>query len=76
MDENASVSVAAIAVFVVVLAALWVPINSARDFLCVCSSLRSTQCTGSLFLFQIISRQFVVIHISILSSVDFGVEIA
>lgn len=76
MDEYASVTKATISVLVVILAAFWVMIHTCRNFHKCRRFLWSFQCSGKLFLFQVILCLDEIVRIAILTSIYFRIELS
>ena len=75
VNENTGVTEAAIAVFIVIFASLWVMIDaSGHLYKCRCL-LWAFQSTRELFLFQVILSLNEIIRIAVLTSVDFRIQL-
>ena len=75
VNENTGVTEAAIAVFIVIFASLWVMIDTSGHLhKCRCF-LWAFQSTRELFLFQVILSLNEIIRITILTSIDFRIQL-
>lgn len=75
VDKDAGVAKAAITVFIVVFAALWVMIYSSGHFYECWCFLWTLQCSGELFLPEVVFSLNEVVGIPVLASIDFVVKL-